>query len=508
MTGPSCRLTTRGGPRLGVRGRLMLCMFSIMLTVLLLIWFLVIYVFQPQYNSYIRQELESRVDSLVAMIDTSEDPISSRTFLGLELNPVFWDSVNTAINNGELDVSSCCVDVSDGTFRLVNYVENIHPCLLYDDAQGVGAIGQTNRNSPLAVRLRMQLFRDGSLYQILSSGGLSQMLVGKLSSDGNYAVIMSMGLSQINAAGDVLETLLPLILGACLAVSTVGAFLFSRWFTRPITELSLAAREVASGNYSVRVCVKNNTEIGDLASDFNHMAGEVQHASQLQRDLLANVSHDLRTPLTLIKGYAETIRDLTGSNEEKRNSQLDIIVDETDRLSGLVNSVMELSKVSSGTDAPLPVRFDMGSLCFEVAGLYDGLCEQNGWTLELEADHEALVYADPDMMQRVLHNLLGNATHHLGPDGWFALRCLPLEEGGCRIEVCDHGPGIKPEDLPYLFDRYYRTRSDKGQPGTGLGLSITKAILRSHGYRFGVNSTPGQGSTFWFVMTPPPAEGE
>ena len=103
------------------------------------------------------------------------------------------------------------------------------------------------------------------------------------------------------------------------------------------------------------------------------------------------------------------------------------------------------------------------------------------------------------MMERVLHNLLGNAFHHIGADGQVMLRVLPQADG-CRVEIEDHGPGIPPEDLPYIFDRYYRARQDSGKVGTGLGLSITKAILQQHGFAFGVNSAVGQGSTFWFVM--------
>ena len=147
-----------------------------------------------------------------------------------------------------------------------------------------------------------------------------------------------------------------------------------------------------------------------------------KRSAQLEKDILANVSHDLRTPLTLIKGYAETVRDITGDDKAKRTEQCSIIVDETDRLSALVNSVMELSKVSSGAEKLNPVDFDMSQLCFEVAGRYDAVCEQNGWTLQLEANKECMVRADPAMMERVLHNLLGNATHHMGADGVFVLR--------------------------------------------------------------------------------------
>ena len=220
---------------------------------------------------------------------------------------------------------------------------------------------------------------------------------------------------------------------------------------------------------------------------------------KMRANLLRAISHDLRTPLTLIKGYAETVRDLTGSDDAKRTEQCSIIVDETNRLSTLVNSVMELSKVQSGAERPNLVDFDMSDLCFEVAGRYDALCDKNHWQLDLQANEPCPVSADPAMMERVMHNLLGNAFHHIGADGVVVLRAIPQEKG-CRIEIEDHGPGIPPEDLPYIFDRYYRARQDSGRTGTGLGLSITKAILQQHGFAFGVDSAVGRGSTFWFEM--------
>ena len=222
---------------------------------------------------------------------------------------------------------------------------------------------------------------------------------------------------------------------------------------------------------------------------------------KMRANLLRAVSHDLRTPLTLIKGYAETVRDLTGDDKAHRDEQMNIIVDEADRLTALVSSVMELSKVTSGTYKCERVHFDMGQLCDEVSERYDAVCAQNGWQLQLELPEDELpVYADPDMMQRALHNLLGNAMHHIGKDGIFILRAFRCTEG-VRVEVEDHGPGIAAADLPYIFDRYYRSRSDAGKQGTGLGLSITKAIFQQHSFRFGVQSTVGKGTTFWFVMS-------
>ena len=290
-------------------------------------------------------------------------------------------------------------------------------------------------------------------------------------------------------------------LPVAIAATLVFTYVTSRHLTSPLAQMIDAAEAMAEGDYSARVHLKKSSrdEVGELAAAFNTMADELEHADQMRRDMIANVSHELRTPLTLIKGYAETVRDLTGDDKQKRTDQLDVIVDETDRLSGLVNSVMELSKYSSGTMKMEPVRFDLAQLCDEVADRYRNVCEQNGYNLDVQTDQVCMVKADPDSMSRAIHNLLSNAIHHIGENGYVALHVKPQADGSTRVEIIDHGAGISKEDLPYIFDKYYRSRADAGKVGTGLGLSITKAILISHGYAFGVDSELGKGSTFWFV---------
>ena len=492
-----------------MQGQLILFLGGITLATLLLVWVCITYFLQPQYNNTMRASLQSKVADIVGRIDASDTPLVTYGLWGAKTpNAEFWQDFYADIENGSLDVDSCCIDISDRTCRSIQYIENLYPCVLHESMGALSGLATTYSDTRLAILLRQQLFDDGALYQIVDTGGNRQMVVGGLSADGNYAVIVSASLAQIETAATVLTKMLPPIGLGVLLLAVLFAAVFSRWFTYPLRKLSAGAREMADGNYDVQVDVRRRDELGLLAQEFNHMADEVKHSAQLERDILANVSHDLRTPLTLIKGYAETVRDITGDDAARRAEQCSIIVDETDRLSALVNSVMELSKVTSGADKCEPVRFDMGQLCDEVSERYDAVCAQNGWTLKLEIPSEPLeVCADPAMIERALHNLLGNAMHHIGPDGVFILRAEPCGEG-VRVEVEDHGPGIAAEDLPYIFERYYRSRSDAGKAGTGLGLSITKAIFQQHGFRFGVQSTPGKGSTFWFTMKAPPAEEE
>ena len=494
---------------LSLRYRLMMFLCLSSAFVLILVWVFVTQFMQPLYNHYIYKHLLNQVNTVVSIIESSTEPISTRTLpiMDAKVSSSFESSLLSAIQSRKLDASNTCFDLADSTLQHVTGFENLYPCLLHEASFTTSINGKTSIwNGSVVESLRATVLSQGYVKKELvvdKNASTRQMAVGRVAKHGDetYSVIFCTSLARIDEAGVVLGQLMPWIFLCLMAFSVVASWLFSRWFTNPLTKLSHATRQLAEGDYSVRVNVPETDEIGLLAADFNHMAGEVSRAAQLQRDLLANVSHDLRTPLTLIKGYAETVRDLTGDDPDKRTAQLDVIVDETDRLSGLVNSVMELSKMSSGTDKPEKVRFDLSQLCEEVAQRYEAVCAQNGYTLKLElpqSETDCTVYADPAMMERVLHNLLGNAMHHIWPDNVFILRVTAPEKGTVRVEVADHGAGIAKEDLPYIFDRYYRSRSDAGKVGTGLGLSITKAIFQSHGFRFGVNSTLGEGSCFWF----------
>ena len=467
------RQTTKARHTLGIRGQLMWFLCFICLFLLGLFWLLSTQLLEPLYTKHIETQLTNQADSIVERLDDAiaeGKVLSSWSFGQLAVNSDFFDKLTLELyTKGSLN--SFCVDISDTTLHTIYKIENQSFCNLH----GTYLSDSANNDKIIATALAMRrkCRSVGSFVQTLNPprlSGSAQLLVGRITADGSYTVLVTTSLVHVTEAGKVLSTLLPLAAALIFGFAMSAAWLFSEWFTKPLRQLSSAARQMALGNYAVQVDNRRNDELGDLARDFNHMAEEVQHAVQMQRDLLANVSHDLRTPLTLIKGYAETVRDLTGDDKAHRDEQMNIIVDEADRLTALVSSVMELSKV-------------------------------NGWQLQLELPEEELpVYADPDMMQRALHNLLGNAMHHIGQDGIFILRAFRCSEG-VRVEVEDHGPGIAAADLPYIFDRYYRSRSDAGKQGTGLGLSITKAIFQQHSFRFGVQSTVGKGTTFWFVMS-------
>ncbi len=474
---------------------------------LLLVWLLSVKMLEPIYNYRVKEELSHAAQVYSEILRENQDLVSRDTAGRKIINSKLMDELRE--NSGML--AGKCFEIADEQGRCLIGSHQIQSgrCMLHPDPLSLFSDHSTPQwDSPQAVDLRAAVRSRGNMDFILPNAHLfpdidpqtdmRQMVVCR-NVDNRYTVIVSTDLERVDQAAGVIKAQMPLIAVGLLIVSIAGAYVFGKWFTRPIRALSGAAREVARGNYTVRVQADADDELGMLAEDFNTMAREVGRTSELQRDLIANVSHDLRTPLTLIKGYAETVRDLSGDDKEKRDAQLNVIADETDRLSALVNSVMELSRYSSGTQKPQRVHFDLAQLCEEVAYRYENICEKNGYTLTTQTDTPCEVNADPDMMSRVVHNLLANAVHHVGSDGFLALRVMPQPDGKVRVEIEDHGAGIAKEDLPYIFDKYYRSRSDFGKVGTGLGLSITKAILISHGYAFGVDSTPGEGSVFWFT---------
>ena len=472
---------------MGLRGQI-LCGFGVLILVVgALLWLFQIVLLEPFYRTVKTAEVKAAAEVVQRHLDSEDlDEQVEQLCLNTGISIVVTDEMGQMLSGWKASRKECYLDnLSQSRLRLAD---------LFDDVNLNGGRRLEVVRSPF-------VNQDGTRNQVVLYVTICRTPAGL-----NRMVVLE---SEITPVDSIRETLLVQVTTLTAVTAALGvalALFIARRISRPLTAMNEGAKVLGRGDYAIRFEERGAREVRELAGTLNYAAQELSKVEGLRRDLLANVSHDLRTPLTLIKGYAETVRDITGDDKAHRDEQLNIIVDEADRLTALVSSVMELSKVTSGADKCEPVRFDMGQLCDEVSERYDAVCAQNGWTLKLELPDAPLeVYADPAMIERALHNLLGNAMHHIGPDGVFILRAEPCGEG-VRVEVEDHGPGISAEDLPYIFERYYRSRSDAGKAGTGLGLSITKAIFQQHGFRFGVQSTPGKGSVFWFTMKAPPTE--
>lgn len=280
--------------------------------------------------------------------------------------------------------------------------------------------------------------------------------------------------------------------------SFVVSFFISNQVSMPIIRLSKSANKLITGEFKVEPKPSEYTEIKILTENLNEASSEIARTEALRRDLLANVSHDLRTPLTMIKAYAEMIRDLSGDSPEKREKHLKVIIDETDRLTLLVSDILNLSKLQSGVVEMDTKPMNFSLLISEIVSRFTML---ENVEVCLEAQDNICIAADSKQLGQAMYNLITNAINY-SENGVVTVRLFSIKNGKVRFEVSDTGIGIPEEQLPYIWERYYKVgRSEnfkRSIKGTGLGLSIVKGVFERHGFKYGVNSEVGKGSTFWF----------
>ena len=279
------------------------------------------------------------------------------------------------------------------------------------------------------------------------------------------------------------------------------SMLLSAHLSRPIDMITKSAERLAKGDFNTKFEGKGYLEAKELADTLTYAEKEISRVDTMQRDLIANVSHDLRTPLTMLKAYAEMIRDLSGDNPVKRNEHLEIIINETDRLALLVNDILDLSKLESGKQELSLSEFGIRSKLSEIIDRFAGISEKKGYSIEFTPDEERTVRCDVVKIEQVIYNLINNAINYTGEDKKVFVRQIDQPDG-VLIEIEDTGQGIEEDKIKLIFDKYYRSENHKREVvGTGLGLSIVKAVLKLHDYDYGVRSTIGKGSTFWFKIS-------
>ena len=298
-----------------------------------------------------------------------------------------------------------------------------------------------------------------------------------------------------------------MLIYGCMIITVIlifMAFILSLYLAKrisaPIDSITKASEKLAKGDFNTKFDGRGYLEAKKLADTLTYAEKELSKVDTMQRDLIANVSHDLRTPLTMLKAYAEMIRDLSGDNPVKRNEHLEIIISETDRLALLVNDMLDLSKLESGKQKLSPAEFGITGKLNEIIDRFKGLSEKNGYNIHFAPDEEKTVFCDPVKIEQVIYNLINNAINYTGKDKQVFVRQINQPDG-VLVEVEDTGDGIEEDKIKLIFDKYYRSENHKREVvGTGLGLSIVKAVLKMHNYDYGVRSTLGKGSTFWFKI--------
>lgn len=314
---------------------------------------------------------------------------------------------------------------------------------------------------------------------------------------GELMVILSEDITPVESTVVTLRFILIIFTGFLVLMSLTVSLVVSWKLSKPLKDTNEKAKRLAQEDYGVTFESKGYREIEELNATLSYAATELGMASKLRKELIANVSHDLRTPLTMIKGYAEVMRDIPGEmNEENLNA----IVEESTRLSNLVSDLLDISKLQSGA-VPIEKKvFSLTACISDILSRFTNLTQQS-YSLSFESAEEAFVFADKARLEQVLYNLISNAINYSGDKK--SVRVVQyVYSGVVRIEVIDSGNGIEPEKLKNIWDRYYRADKthQRAVVGTGLGLSIVKEILDLHGAHFGVTSKVGEGSTFWFEL--------
>lgn len=334
--------------------------------------------------------------------------------------------------------------------------------------------------------------------------GSSFMLIGipvKSSGVIKGGLFINLPMVPIKDTISILKVQLLYITIILLVTALIVSFLLSRTLTRPILDIIKVAMSMAKGNLNARISLKRTDEIGRLGATVNHLGEELLKLEELRKDLIANVSHELRTPLSLIKGYAETIKDISGDYPEKREKHLDIIIEEANRLNVMVKEILDFSQMQAGYMNLNLMRFKINDTLERIYKRFEILAVKAGIEFELKAQKDVFIAADELKIEQVLYNLLNNALNHTSEGGKINLS-LKESSDKVKIEVEDTGEGINENDIPHIWDRFYKVDKTgiRKKSGTGLGLAIVKNILTAHSCNFGVESKEGKGTKFWFEL--------
>lgn len=293
------------------------------------------------------------------------------------------------------------------------------------------------------------------------------------------------------------------------AVTFIVSFTLSQKLSRGLINITKSATKLAEGNYSVDFNETDYKEVARLSDSLNYVRDEVKKSDDFQKEILSNVSHDLKTPLTMIKAYASMIKEISGDNKDKREAHLQVIIDEADRLTSLVNDVLSVSKVNSKISELKLKVFNLTEFLYGIINKFSYLQETQGYTFLVDIDANLYTCADSEKIGQVIYNLLGNAVNYTGADKKVYISLKKSIDGErIKFSVRDTGEGISQEELKNIWERYYRAEGNHVRPvkGSGLGLNIVKVVLKNHSFDFGAESEKGKGSMFWVDFPVVPSE--
>ncbi len=479
------------GSKLGIRSRIMLYLVLFVAFVIGTMWLFQIVWLDDFYRYYKTNQVSDAANAVLDNLDNIEVKLLADQLA---------------------KQNDACILVLDSKYRTVLSSEDTQFCLIH--RMNIRDLSWWCERAPedgstLVEQFNVQLYRNDA-YNARRFVGMvppaqetrqQSLLYARritLPQGGSGYLLLNAVITPLDATVTTLRSQLTLITAVVLLGALGLAALISRNVSRPIIETNQAAKALAHGEYVPPRHGGNYREMAELNTTLTRAAEELSQVERLQHELIANISHDLRTPLTMIAGYAEVMRDLPGENTPEN---MQTIIDETARLSSLVEEVLDFSRLQAGSLPMSLAPFDLTAAMESIVQRIGKLVESDGYRVTFAPEEHFTVQADERRMGQVAYNLMGNALTYTGADKQVYVT-QEQREGRVRISIRDTGKGIPQEELPLIWHRYYRTHDTHRRAiiGSGLGLSIVQGILEQHHAPYGVESQEGEGSTFWFEL--------
>lgn len=347
----------------------------------------------------------------------------------------------------------------------------------------------------------MQSDKDSFKLKIVNPRFNNQTLLYGTKLDDNQYLFVNTSLEPIDTTIDVLKNQFIIVSIIVIILGAIAAYFISKSLSKPITKLTKSAKELSNGNYNIKFDVESDIlEIKELGNTLDYAKNEMKKTDETRREILSNVSHDLKTPLTMIKAYAEMERDLDIS-KEKHDNNMNIIIEEVDRLNILVNDILNLSKLESNMDTLNIEKLNLTDLINAILNRFKIFSYTKNYEFIFNYNKPLYIEADKQKLEQVIYNLIGNAINYTGKDQKVYINIIENKKN-IRVEIKDTGKGIKKEDINKVWDKYYKSdkKYKRNTIGTGIGLSIVKNIFILHHFKYGIDSIENKGSTFWFEI--------
>lgn len=468
--------------KISIRAKIFLSFLGIIVIALALLWLCQVIIFEMVYNNVRIGEIKSTARYVLRYTNKAD----------------FYSQLDSAVAKNNL-----CATILSPDGEVTLSCENSNACLLHNltlkERQELIDIAKDKKSVTFGLSYDpvSKEYHAAQLTATRFTTADNVFYVSRFTHNGKDFYLMLDGV--ISPVGTVTKTsasfliLLSLLL---LPIAVILAHSLSKMIAHPITQISKQAKGLSSGNYTE--VTSSTREISELNSTLTKASHDLKQVEHVRQELIANISHDLRTPLTLMGGYLEMMRDFP---DEITEENLQTVIDETNRLSSLVSDILTVSRIENGVTTPEPIVFSLTDSITDTVARYREFTRREGYVITWESDVSVNVLADRTQILQVITNLLNNAITYTGDDKTVTVRQL-VSGGKVRIEVSDTGVGIPPEKLPLIWERYYQIdhTHKRAAKGSGLGLSIVRTIINEHNGSYGVDSIPGGGSTFWFEL--------